>query len=317
MADIQGIGIELELKTDKIKKGLAQIGKIAETASKKMEVAFRGASKKMGNMGDTARKNVIPALNKIAQESRKTAAISKKAFGENTKAVNSTRNATVKARKSVAAYNRQLAATKRQTSLVSKQTTIMSGNLKVFALLAASAFALKKFANATDEILKFRGTLKALLKDSEAVLPIIEKRMLSMSVAAGVAFGSTSKLFNRIAIIKDDLGASNKEILTFVGNVQKIGVATGSSTEGLKFGTVQLAQGLTSGVFRAEELNSILENIPGVAKAIANNMGKSVAQLRQMVLNGKLMSKDVFDALNKESDKYNAFLQKLLFQQVP
>lgn len=311
MTDIEGIGIDLEIKTDKVKKGLEQIGVIAEKSAQKVETAFRGANQKIGNMGETARKNAIPAIKQLAKESQKSAAISKKAFNQSSKAVDGVRKSTIRARKSVAAYNRQLEATKKKAAGAAKGTAFITKNLKKLASAAAAIFFVRKFTQATDAILKFRGTLKALLTDSEDVLPIIEKQMLSMAVTAGVSFGSTAKLFNRIAIIKDDLQASNKEILTFVGNVQKIGVATGASAEGLKFGTVQLAQGLTSGVFRAEELNSILENIPGVAKAIAENMSLSVAQMRQMVLNGELMSQDVFDALKKDSEKYNKNLEQM------
>lgn len=128
----------------------------------------------------------------------------------------------------------------------------------------------------------------------------------STAIKTGSAIDSNVDLVQRLAIASKDLGATNGEILQLNETVQKLGIVSGATSEGLKNGTTQLAQGLGEGVFRAQEFNSLLENIPAVANMIAKNLGKSTAELRSMVLAGNLTSKMVFDALiegSEEADK--------------
>ena len=54
---------------------------------------------------------------------------------------------------------------------------------------------------------------------------------------------------------------------------------------------------MAGGIVRAEEFNSIIENTPEIARAIAAGMGVSMGQLRQDMLAGKLTSDAVFKAL--------------------
>ena len=87
--------------------------------------------------------------------------------------------------------------------------------------------------------------------------------------------------------------------------------SNGATTEDMKFGIRQLSQGLTSQVFRAEEYNSVLENTPAIMNEIAKGMSKSVPQLRQMVLDGELLAKDVFKALVDRADEVAAAFAKI------
>ena len=50
----------------------------------------------------------------------------------------------------------------------------------------------------------------------------------------------------------------------------------------------QFGQSISSGVVRAEEFNSILEQMPELARQIAAGMGVSIGELRQLMLDGKL-----------------------------
>tara|TARA_R110002073_G_scaffold68128_3_gene169219 strand:+ start:9420 stop:11414 length:1995 start_codon:yes stop_codon:yes gene_type:complete len=121
--------------------------------------------------------------------------------------------------------------------------------------------------------------------------------LAATAIKTGGALDANVELVQRLAIASKDLGGTNDQILRLNETVQKLGIISGATTEGLKNGTVQLAQGLGEGVFRAQEFNSVLENIPAVANHIAKNLGKSTAELRQLVKSGNLSSKEVFAAL--------------------
>ena len=72
-----------------------------------------------------------------------------------------------------------------------------------------------------------------------------------------------------------------------------------------------MGQALGSGVLRGDELNSIMEQAPRLAKAIAEGMGTTIGQLRVLGKEGKLTAIDVFDAIRKSSEKLKREMGKI------
>lgn len=102
------------------------------------------------------------------------------------------------------------------------------------------------------------------------------------------------------------LGYSQDRLLTVskaVGQALAIG---GGAAQGQSAALVQLSQGLASGTLRGEELNSILEQTPRLAQAIADGMGITVGQLRAYGQEGKINALAVLDALEKSAPKLEA-----------
>ncbi|MEW5833658.1 MAG: tape measure protein [Pseudomonadota bacterium] len=64
----------------------------------------------------------------------------------------------------------------------------------------------------------------------------------------------------------------------------------------------QLSQGLASGTLRGDELNSVLEQTPRLAQAIAQGMGITIGQLRAYGQQGLITSQAVITALQSQSD---------------
>lgn len=65
----------------------------------------------------------------------------------------------------------------------------------------------------------------------------------------------------------------------------------------------QLQQGLASGTLRGEELNSVLEQAPSLARAIADGLGVPVGALRQLAEQGKLTTAEIQRALADQADE--------------
>ena len=63
--------------------------------------------------------------------------------------------------------------------------------------------------------------------------------------------------------------------------------------------SLQLSQALGSGVLRGQELNSILEQAPLIAQAIATEMGSTVGALKKFGEDGKITSDIVIRALGR------------------
>jgi tape measure domain-containing protein len=93
--------------------------------------------------------------------------------------------------------------------------------------------------------------------------------------------------------------------------VEKLGVMGGASATALNAGLLQFGQAMSGGVVHAEEFNSLIENIPLVADRIAKGMGMTTASLRTAVLEGKVLSKDVFESLMKQAPQIAKEFEKL------
>ena len=66
---------------------------------------------------------------------------------------------------------------------------------------------------------------------------------------------------------------------------------------------MQLGQALGSGALRGDELNSIIEQAPRLANAIADSFGVPIGQLKDLGKEGKLTSKELAQGLLKQADK--------------
>ena len=139
----------------------------------------------------------------------------------------------------------------------------------------------------------------------------VSKELERISDATGSSLEVNVGLFQALSRASAELGASDKQMLQLVSTVNKLGIISGATGDAMKFGLRQFTQGLSSGIFRAEEFNSILENIPEVASRIAQSMGMSVGELRMAVLEGKVLSEDVFDALLKQTKQVDKDFQDI------
>jgi tape measure domain-containing protein len=110
-------------------------------------------------------------------------------------------------------------------------------------------------------------------------------------------------IFQRLSFVRDEIKATTDEMLQFTETVNKLGIVAGASQDALKFGLTQLGQSLSSDIVRAEEFNSIMENIPSVGRAIADELGITTGELRRLVVEGKVASEDVFAAILNQTEK--------------
>jgi len=90
---------------------------------------------------------------------------------------------------------------------------------------------------------------------------------------------------------------SEQEIATATDIVTKAFKAGGASTQEQIAGILQLSQALGSGVLQGDELRSIRENAPIIAKAIADEFKVSIAGLKKLGEEGKLTTDRVFKAI--------------------
>lgn len=124
-------------------------------------------------------------------------------------------------------------------------------------------------------------------------------------------FTATADLFQKVARNKDDLGLSTDQTLQLTDVIGKSMVIGGGDAGAQQAALLQLGQALSSGTLRGDELNSILEQSPRLAQAIANAFGVPVGKLREMGKEGKLTSKELAQGLLKQADKLNEEFERM------
>jgi tape measure domain-containing protein len=130
----------------------------------------------------------------------------------------------------------------------------------------------------------------------------IMDRIYKISQEVRTPLGSLAQLYTRLAISSRELGISQKEMLGFTEMVGKIFAIQGTGMMQARGALLQLSQAMGEGIVRGQEFNSLLENAPLLLDIVAKHLkaaGGSVAQLRRIMLDGKLTSKDFFEALMK------------------
>ncbi|WP_373224516.1 tape measure protein, partial [Proteus mirabilis] len=81
---------------------------------------------------------------------------------------------------------------------------------------------------------------------------------------------------------------SQQKVAELTETVSKAVAISGASTTAAQAALTQFGQALASGQLRGEELNSVMEQTPALAKAIADGMGVSVGELRKKAQDGEM-----------------------------
>jgi tape measure domain-containing protein len=97
----------------------------------------------------------------------------------------------------------------------------------------------------------------------------------------------------------------------FTSLLSKNMVATGASTEEVNSVMRQVTQSLGKGVVNGDELNSIMENAPEIAQILADHLGVSVGQLKEMGKEGKISGDALRDSILGAEKRINDEFMKM------
>ncbi|WP_116329101.1 tape measure protein, partial [Enterobacter hormaechei] len=168
----------------------------------------------------------------------------------------------------------------------------------------------RAFLVAADNMSQLNARIERLT-GSAATASQTMQSLMRISSATGGSLQDTAKLWETLSTALRDTGATNGQIIQLTETLQKIGRIGGSSSEEMANALRQFGQSISSGTIRAEEFNSILEQMPELARQIAAGMGVSIGELRQLMLDGKLTAEDALNAIQKQTGSVNAEFEKL------
>lgn len=228
--------------------------------------------------------------------------------------------ATASQRKEIASLAGQLYDLKSAQDAASSSTekaTASSGRMEMMmnrvGLAIAGAFTLQ----AAGRIISIADQMSILQARVERLSPSIEvakSTMASLSAIAaqtGSSLDDTERLWEKLTQSLKSAGVTNSQVLALTETLQKIGTVGGSSSEEMSLALRQFGQSLDGGIIRAEEFNSIIEQMPELARQMAAGLGISVGDLRKRMLEGKLTAEDALNAIRSQAGKVSEEFDKM------
>ena len=79
-------------------------------------------------------------------------------------------------------------------------------------------------------------------------------------------------------------------------------ISTGASTQEASSAMRQITQALGKGIVNGDELNSIMENSPQIARMLAKHLNASVGELKQLGKEGKISGQALYDTVLENAD---------------
>ena len=185
-----------------------------------------------------------------------------------------------------------------------------AGVLKTTLASLISIEAIRRTALLADDYQKLQSRIKATSEDTAIAVNSLSK-LEKIAAKTGDSLSTTLGSFQKFQMAKATVKGTTDEMVILTETLLKMGKVGGASQEGLNSAMLQFSQGLAGGLFQAEEMNSVIEGIPGIVNEMAKGMGISVEEFINLKKSGQILSKDVFEAILKQSSEINERFEKL------
>lgn len=149
-----------------------------------------------------------------------------------------------------------------------------------------------------------------LVTHSQTEMAQATESVFDISSRTNQAVGATAQIYQRFAKNADTLNISQQKVVELTETVSKAVALSGAAQASSEAALMQFGQALASGELRGAELNSVMEQTPALAQAIADGLGVSVGALKDMGKNGELSINKVITALEKAKSSVDSDFEK-------
>jgi len=195
---------------------------------------------------------------------------------------------------------RELRNLEKSVASIEQTTNKVSKAFRNLAIGITAAFTgaglTRAITSATDSLTNLENRIALVVGQGQELQGTMRK-LYGIAQRSRMPVNSAAETFNRFGLALQGSGKSIDELLIATEAVQQAAVISGASAESANAAITQLGQGLASGELRGEELNSVLEQMPRLARAIADGMGVPFGELRALAKDGKLNAESVFQAI--------------------
>lgn len=184
------------------------------------------------------------------------------------------------------------------------------GKLKGIAATVGGLAATKKILGLSDTLASTKARLNLIVDDGGSVGELEKKIMASAQRSRSLYFDTASAVASMGSNAKAAFNSTD-EIIAFMEQINKQFVIGGASAQGQSAAMLQLTQAMAAGALRGEELNSILENAPGIARAIESYMGIAEGSIKSYAEQGLITAEVVKNAMFAAADETNAKFESM------
>ena len=180
------------------------------------------------------------------------------------------------------------------------------GKLKGIAATVGGLAAAKKIIGISDDLASTRARLNLIVDDGGSVSELEKKIMASAQRSRSVYFDTASAVAKLGLNAGNAFGGNMDQVIAFMEQVNKQFVIGGATAQEQSNAMIQLTQAMAAGALRGEELNSILDGAPGIARAIEKYMGIAEGSIKTVAQEGKVTAEVVKNAMFAMADETNA-----------
>lgn len=213
-----------------------------------------------------------------------------------------------------AANRARLSQLRLEEAQVRRNTSAVDGLVSGLQNLAGAYLGvqgIQMLASASDNLVSTNARLQLMTGSAEEAKQLQDMIYQSAQRSRGL-YTETASFVAKLGTLAGDAFGDTNELVGFAEQINKQMVLSGTSTAEASGAMLQLTQALASGTLRGEELNSVMEQTPMIAQTIAQYMGVSTGELRNLASEGLVSSEIVKNAVLSASDEVN---QK--FEQMP
>ena len=198
-----------------------------------------------------------------------------------------------------------LKKTKDEASGAAEQLNLAKTQIAAFISAQLGLSAVKSVAATADEFQNLQARVKLATGEGAAFNAAFEN-IVGIALRTSSSLEQTGTLFARLTEAGKSSGLATQDAinqsLRLTETINQAVQLSGGSAESSRAAVTQLIQGFQSGVLRGEEFNSVMEQAPRLAKALADGLGVTTGELRKMAEAGALSSETVIEALKGQSE---------------
>lgn len=203
--------------------------------------------------------------------------------------------------------------TERETKQLTRATDQLGGayrGLRTVLATVGAGLLVRELVQASDTYTELRSQIK-LVTDSQEELNEVFADSYKLANDTRGSLEGTVQLYTKLARSTEELDLANQELFTITKAINQSFVVSGAGAQEAEGAIRQLAQGMASGTLRGDELNSVMENSPRLARAIAEGLGVTIGELRQLGADGKITAEAITTALLSTADSIDREFQQM------
>lgn len=191
------------------------------------------------------------------------------------------------------------------TSQASRRTDTLAQKIKQLVRAYAGIQGIRKVLSLSDQLASTTARLDMMNDGLQTTAELQDMIYQSAQRSRGL-YTDTAAFVAKLGTLAGSAFDSNQEIIAFAEQINKQMSLSGTTTQEAQAAMLQLTQGLSSGVLRGEELNSVLEQTPMIAQSIAKYMGVTTGEMRELASEGKVTAEVVKNAMFAAAEETNA-----------